>query len=418
MNLPKQQRNRDSFFITNEAKKLLEEQRDKLAGHEEKDCVSLEYLQNLIAESNGGIDVDRKVISNIFGQKKRAARRSIQLLFSALKLELKDKYLTRNPPQKYPDSIPETGLSVREKSRNINAYSSQESSSSSTLFPVKPFTTTAQKSINNWLIEDRVTPWITASNGLQYCVFRLREKYLNRIDRGKCYDIRYLSTDEQKALQSKLFRHKKVVDQLTERRAKGIPVNRTALPDNPDEPNEWWIIDQWIEGDTVEALVKNKQFSRTDILPFARCLLNTLHELHTEGIILRDLHPQSIAIPFDKQPFVLDFELAKVLTGTSTVCDQELLPNPFRDPRLEPGAADPTVESDLYSWAMILVAIATGNLQPKRADLPDCINVLPKKLYQQVEACLSIYPDERPHSAKEISKALSFWRLGGTRGRT
>lgn len=418
MNLDEPKRNRDSFFITNEAKKLLEEQRDKLAGHEEKDCVSFEYLQNLIAESNGGIDVDRKVISNIFGQKKRAARRSIQLLFSALKLELKDKYLTRNPPQKYPGSIPETGLSVREKSRNINAYSSQESSSSSTLFPVKPSTTTAQKSINNWLIEDRVTPWITASNGLQYCVFRLREKYLNRIDRGKCYDIRYLSTDAQKALQSKLFRHKKVVDQLTERRAKGIPVNRTALPDNPDEPNEWWVIDQWIEGDTVEALVKNKQFSRTDILPFARCLLNTLHELHTEGIILRDLHTRSIVIRPDKQPFLLDFELAKIITGKSSVSNRGLLANPFRAPELVEGDENPTVEADLYSWAMILVAIATGNLQPQRADLPHCISVFSKKLYQQVEACLSICPDERPHSAKEISKALSFWRLGGTRGRT
>ncbi|MGI0485472.1 protein kinase domain-containing protein [Pantanalinema rosaneae CENA516] len=417
MNLDEPKRNRDSFFITDEARKLLEEQREKLATQEEINHVSFEYLQNLIAESNGGVDKNRTVISNIFGQKKRAERHSIQLLFSALNLELKEEYLTRTPPQRYSDSSPETGFFVREKPHDIDAYSSQESPLD-TLVSAKLSTTTKQKSFNNWLIEDRITPWITASNGLQYRVFRLREKYLNRIDRGKCYDIRYLSTDEQKALQSKLSRHKKVVDLLTERQVKGIPVNRTALLDNPEEPYEWWVIDQWIEGDTVETLVKNKQFSRTDILPFARCLLTTLHELHTAGIILRDLHTRSIVIRTDKQPFVLDFELAKIITGKSSVANRGLIANPFRAPELVEGDENPTVEADLYSWAMILVAIATENLQPQRADLPHCINVLPKKLYQQVAACLSILPDERPHSAKEISKALSFWRLGGTRGRT
>ena len=49
-----------------------------------------------------------------------------------------------------------------------------------------------------WQIQEYLSGWQQTSNGLQYQLAKLRHRFLeNRLARGKCYELRHMSTDER-----------------------------------------------------------------------------------------------------------------------------------------------------------------------------------------------------------------------------
>jgi hypothetical protein len=59
-----------------------------------------------------------------------------------------------------------------------------------------------------WEIERYLSGWEKTTNGLQYQAVKLRHRYLkNRLARGKCFELRYLTGTEKKRVEQYLLRH-------------------------------------------------------------------------------------------------------------------------------------------------------------------------------------------------------------------
>ncbi len=89
-----------------------------------------------------------------------------------------------------------------------------------------------------------------ASNGLRYDVWKLRHRDVReRFGRGKCYDLQQLSSKDRTRSLEHLTRHCRVCDKVGPH--PHIAQNRSAQA--WDQAAWWWVIDDWIEGRTLQA---------------------------------------------------------------------------------------------------------------------------------------------------------------------
>ena len=72
-----------------------------------------------------------------------------------------------------------------------------------------------------------------------------------------------------------------------------------------------FIAMQYIEGDTLETLIRNALLTPKECIEIVVQIAAALSEAHTRGIVHRDIKPSNIIIDLRKQVKVLDFSLAK-----------------------------------------------------------------------------------------------------------
>lgn len=267
-------------------------------------------------------------------------------------------------------------------------------------------TQSTQENVSDWVIQELLTRWKTAPNGLQYRIARMQHKYQERIDRGKCYDLELLSTDERERIESRIRRHDRTLRALA--KVPGIPENRTVLETNA----RWWIIDEWIEGKTLTTVLNQGPLSTKTLPDFARGLITIIQAMHTAEVILRDLCPDAITIgTASGQPFVTDFEMAKLISRKSTVSAGAWERSSFLAPELVEGEESSNPQVDFYSWAMVVVAAGTAELNPtpKLAAQWITSKQLPKSVSKIFSSCLHPSWRKRPKAAKEILRALTSW---------
>ena len=74
-----------------------------------------------------------------------------------------------------------------------------------------------------------------------------------------------------------------------------------------------FIAMQFIEGDTLETLIRNALLTPKECIDIVIQIAAALSEAHTRGIIHRDIKPSNNIIDLRKQVKVLDFSLAKLV---------------------------------------------------------------------------------------------------------
>jgi len=133
--------------------------------------------------------------------------------------------------------------------------------------------------VHEYLVSDVLTDWITASNGLKFQICRLRHMELDRQARGKRFDLRGMSTDEEQRCRTWIKRHPNVCESLHDH--PNIVRNLTAFHD-PVE-SFYWVIDEWIDGEPLQRKLGQEQFP----IPVAKRLLldiaRGLQGLHEQG---------------------------------------------------------------------------------------------------------------------------------------
>ena len=276
---------------------------------------------------------------------------------------------------------------------------------SSTNIPLKR-PAPAERKVSDWVIQQYLTPWKTASNGLQYRIAKMHHEFQERFDRGKCYELELLSTDERKRIESRLRRHDRTLSTLA--KAPGIPQNRTVL----ETYGRWWIIDEWVQGETLTAVLKKGSLSMGMIPSFARSLITIIQAMHAADVILRDLSPDTITIrEEDGQPFITDFEMAKLFSRRSTVSSGDWERSPFLAPEIVEGEETPNPQVDFYSWAMLVVATGTGELKPtpELAAKWSSSAQLPRPVGKILNSCINPSWRRRPPSAGDILQEVSRW---------
>jgi len=195
-----------------------------------------------------------------------------------------------------------------------------------------------------------------------------------------------------------------------------------------------YIIMEFLEGKNLnQTLRADGPFSVERALPILIQVCGALDEAHRAGIIHRDLKPENIFIVQSAgvrdYPKVLDFGLAKVgerqMRPGSVILTQEgmVFGTPeFMSPEQAQGKTL-TAASDIYSLAVILYEVLTGNL-PFYAKSPmDYIQlhvtgrpiplnqrvsgrVFPPLLEQVIDRALAKRPEDRFSSAADFASAM------------
>jgi len=185
-----------------------------------------------------------------------------------------------------------------------------------------------------------------------------------------------------------------------------------------------YIAMEFLEGQSMDQLVKAGNLSLTDIVDIGIQIAQALHYAHTRGIIHRDIKPPNIICTPENILKVTDFGIAHIddPDGQQMTRAGEILGTPvYMAPEQVMGQ---TVDgrSDLYSLGVILYELTTGHRPFKGENLtavfraitqddpvpPDQLNPdIPPALSKLILKAMARKPEDRFRSGQEMSELLS-----------
>lgn len=255
-----------------------------------------------------------------------------------------------------------------------------------------------------WKIAQYLSGWKETSNGLQFQLSKLDHRFLEgRFARGKCYELRHMTTAERAEVETHLRRHIEVCDLIGDH--PNIAKNVTAAYVN----DLWWVLDVWEDGETLANRLTAGAMGEYELRFIMAGIASGLARLHEVNIIRRELNPDSIILrDSSDRPILTDMELAKIAESGATVSPKEWPDDPYR--ALEVTGNTPIdVRADVYSWGRIFVHGATGHLAERGLEsLPDK-GFIPEPVRDVALQSVELLPHDRPKDMKVILKALKGW---------
>jgi tRNA A-37 threonylcarbamoyl transferase component Bud32 len=188
-----------------------------------------------------------------------------------------------------------------------------------------------------------------------------------------------------------------------------------GIYDQFSENGRWYLVMDFIEGETLEALLESKAdggqgwLSLEQALSIAGQLCAVLTYLHTRQppIIFRDLKPANVMLTPDGHLYLIDFGIARIFKPGQARDTAALGSAGYAAPE-QYGKAQTTVQTDLYSLGATLHQMLTGQ-DPSDSpfhfaplhDYPE-LPQLALLLKQLVEPAMS----KRPASALQVRQQL------------
>lgn len=258
--------------------------------------------------------------------------------------------------------------------------------------------------VHEYLISEVLTDWIVASNGLRFQICRLRHLELDRQARGKRFDLRDLSTDEEQRCKTWIKRHPNVCSAIGNH--PNIARNITAFHD-PIE-SFYWVIDEWIEGETLARTLRSGKLSRSHAKSLIADIAHGLAALHGQEIVCRELSPSSILIHQPEGRAILtEFELAKLIDRGPTVSTDDWPADPYRAG--EADSDDVDTRADIYSWGRIAIHVLARELPPPGQERAFCESLsLPEPLTELIASATAFLRSDRPNSVAEVIRRLGL----------
>src|SRR5215472_2341825 len=178
------------------------------------------------------------------------------------------------------------------------------------------------------------------------------------------------------------------------------------------DPEHWYIVMDYIEGQTLEELLARSPKGRLPLGQVARigiALCDVLSYLHSQrpAIIYRDVKPSNIMLTPWGRLYLIDFGIAR-----------RYQPGQLRDtgPLGSPGYAAPeqygrvqtTVQTDIYGLGATLQTLLTGKepLDIRLQGMPPEVR-LPRKLQALLTRMMDPDPLRRPRSMTEVKGVLT-----------
>ena len=196
-----------------------------------------------------------------------------------------------------------------------------------------------------------------------------------------------------------------------------------------------FLVMEYVSGGTLESRLAPGPLPIGDVLRLGASIADALDNAHRSGFVHRDLKPGNVALTADGQPKILDFGLAVLLAGGSSmgrVTEAGIIMGslPYMSPEQlfgDPGDA----RTDIYALGVMLFEMTTGqrpfvkdrrealmfaiisNAAPSvrslRSDAPDALDRL-------IAECLRKEPEHRPASAAVVGETLRAMASGAPSG--
>jgi Tol biopolymer transport system component len=255
-------------------------------------------------------------------------------------------------------------------------------------------------------------------------VYRARDTKLNRIVAIKVLPPELVSDPGRKA---------RFVQEARAASALNHP-NIVTIHDIVSQDSGECIVMEFVEGQPLAQLIALKENRIPDILKLTAQIADAIAAAHTAGIIHRDLKPSNIMVTESGLVKVLDFGLAKLISGPPGPAGATIT-LPRTDPGMivgTPGYMSPEQvrgqeldrRSDIFNFGLILYEmlagmrafqgdtsadVASAILKESPPDLPESV---PAALRQIVAICLEKSPINRFESARDIGFALRALSTG------
>ena len=208
------------------------------------------------------------------------------------------------------------------------------------------------------------------------------------------------------------------------------PLKHPNLPriyDHFTDPDHWYLVMEFLEGETLERYLENRQRQRSyagagtsallpleEIFALAFQLCDVLDYLHEQQppIIFRDLKPANIMRNGLGHICLIDFGIARHFRPGRTK-DTTPLGSPGYAAPEQYGKAQTTARSDLYSLGALLHHLVTGN---DPSETPFQFALLPqllptslagtRELETLILRMVDVDSSQRPVSAREVKEGL------------
>ena len=160
------------------------------------------------------------------------------------------------------------------------------------------------------------------------------------------------------------------------------------------------VIEEYIKGQTVAELIKNKAISKNRAISITKSICHILNELHSlqKPIIHRDIKPSNIIVTLSDEVYLLDMNVAKWYDPDKTDDTKHMGTENFAAPeQVGYGLSASSTKSDIYAVGMLLNVMLTGTF-PKEAKAEG-------DLWPIIERCISLNAEDR-YTAKELIDEL------------
>ncbi|REE98493.1 serine/threonine-protein kinase [Thermomonospora umbrina] len=176
-----------------------------------------------------------------------------------------------------------------------------------------------------------------------------------------------------------------------------------------------YIVSEYVPGPSLAVRVAEQgPLSGAALERLAIGTATALVSIHQAGIVHRDLKPHNVLIGPDG-PRVIDFGVARAISGASTVTSQIIGTPAYMAPEQLKGA-DAGTAADVFCWAATIAFAATGRPPFGQDNIPAVINRilnaepdlgdLTGPLVDLVDACLAKDPADRPEAGGLLMRLL------------
>lgn len=257
-----------------------------------------------------------------------------------------------------------------------------------------------------WETDGVLEKFRLTSNGLCVVVCRMKHRHIpGRMARGKYYPLAPLPSGMRDRLLPKLVRHAEVCSRIPPHL--NIAANLSA--NFGESKMDWWVIDEWVGDLMLTDLIEQRPL---DVATLARVLTGItagLLQLHSAGIVFRELAPHHVMIrDHSHEPVLTDFELAKLLDGSPSV-STEWREDVFRAPEVDSGVFD--VRADYYSLARLAARCVVPDEETQGDVLPLWRQYgMPASVIKWMKQAMSPIPTDRPKSTDPLITELRRWK--------
>lgn len=189
-------------------------------------------------------------------------------------------------------------------------------------------------------------------------------------------------------------------------------LNHPALPrivDIIEDDFTICIVMDYIEGESLDKVLKEGVQSENDVLEWAKQLCDALTYLHSQNppIIYRDMKPSNVILKPDGKVSIIDFGIAMEYKEGGNEGAKRYGTNGYFPPEQKHGQAD--ARSDIYALGKTMFTLLT-NCEPTNEDSKVPVRCLRPDLSEGVEMiiekCRKENPEERYQDCKELMKDL------------
>jgi len=204
---------------------------------------------------------------------------------------------------------------------------------------------------------------------------------------------------------------------LTSLRHENIP----CIYNHFTDPHHWYIVLQWIEGETLEERcnrLSSGKLPSKEVLDIGIQLCEIFLYLHHHNIIFRDTKPANIMRTREGRVYLIDFGIAR-LFKPGKARDTAPLGTPGYAAPEQYGTAQTTERADIYSLGVTLSTLLTGvdptqdvqDLSPETSTVTH-MQPVPKKFQMLLHQMQASNINERPLHIGEVKRRLRVLRLG------